>query len=174
MIQNKLRNTIRVIADFPKKGISYKDLTPVYKDFQLCEEVVMTFVDHFKNQQVDIVIGVESRGFIFAPGLAIMLKAAFVPVRKPGKLPYKTYKQEYNLEYGTDSLELHMDAIKPGDKVLVHDDVLATGGTAEAVMKLVEKAGGIIIGYTFAIELAALKGRDRLRNVPVLSLITYN
>ncbi len=163
---------IRDVIDFPKPGIVFKDITPLLANpeiFQLTLKELLLLVP----KEVDKVIGIESRGFIYGALLAEHLNAGFVPVRKPGKLPYKTYDQSYDLEYGTDTLSMHIDAIEPGEKVLIHDDVLATGGTALATAKLVEKAGGEIVMMNFLIELSFLKGREKLQNYPVSSLIKY-
>ncbi|MES2629044.1 MAG: adenine phosphoribosyltransferase [Bacteroidota bacterium] len=173
MISERLLKTIRHIDNFPKPGVGFKDLTPVFRDPALCRELVNTFAADFK-EGVNVVVGIESRGFFFGPSIALELNAAFVPVRKKGKLPYTVHSEAYALEYGHDILEMHTDAILPGETVLIHDDVLATGGTAEAVKKLVEKAGGIVVGFSFIIELAFLNGRNRLDGHKVRTLVTYN
>jgi len=163
---------IRDVMDFPKPGIVFKDITPLLaepKIFKLTTEELLMLVP----KDIDKVVGIEARGFIFGALLADRLNAGFVPIRKPGKLPYKVYTQEYELEYGTDALTMHVDAIEEGEKVLIHDDVLATGGTALAAAKLVEKAGGKVIMLNFLIELTYLKGREKLKDYPVTSLIKY-
>lgn len=169
----QLSDYIRDIQDFPKEGIIFKDITPLLGNgfaFAKAEDVLYTLVP---ETSIDIVVGIEARGFFFGPLLAKRLDAGFVPVRKPNKLPHTTIQQEYDLEYGTDVLEIHKDAIKPGDKVLLHDDVLATGGTAAAVVKLIESLGGIVVQCNFLIELDFLKGRDRLEGMHVVSAVTY-
>ncbi|HFS67301.1 MAG TPA: adenine phosphoribosyltransferase [Flavobacteriia bacterium] len=167
-----IEDYIRDIKDFPKPGIVFKDITPLLADAYALKETTKQLLQLVPDQ-VDKVIGIEARGFFFGTLLAEHLNAGFVPIRKPGKLPYKTYSEDYELEYGTDSLSMHIDAIKPGEKVLIHDDVLATGGTAEAVAKLVEKAGGEVVMINFLIELSFLKGRNKLANYNVSSLIKY-
>ncbi len=169
-----LREKIRVIEDFPAEGISFKDITTLLKDSEALYECINELADRFKDVQVDIVAGPESRGFIFATPLAYLLRTGFVPVRKPGKLPGETIKHEYQLEYGTDSLEIHKDAIIKGQKVLIIDDLLATGGTMYATAKLVEKLGGEIAGLGFLIELEELKGREKLKEYRVESLLIYD
>ncbi len=164
---------IRDIEDFPKSGVVFKDITPLLKNpfaFQKAGEALLGFTS---NMKIDKVVGVDSRGFIFAPMLAEKLGAGFVTVRKSGKLPYKTISESYDLEYGTGTLEIHSDAIEKGEKVLVHDDVLATGGTAEAVCKLVERLGGEVVQCNFLIELTFLKGADKIKNYPKAALLQY-
>ncbi|TKD61410.1 adenine phosphoribosyltransferase [Flavobacterium sp. ASW18X] len=167
------KSFIRDVADFPKEGIVFKDITPLLKDPSVLNKAADTLSSFLEGEQVDKVIGVDSRGFIFAPMLASKLGAGFVPVRKKGKLPYHTKSASYDLEYGTDTLEIHVDAIKKGEKVLIHDDVLATGGTAAAVCELVQSLGGEIIQCNFLIHLAFLNGEDKLGDVPVRALMTY-
>ena len=168
-----LENYIRDIQDFPKEGIVFKDITPLLIDPQGVNECLEILVSSLKNKKIDKVIGVESRGFLFGMLLAQKLNVGFVPVRKPKKLPYKTISASYDLEYGTDALEIHIDAIQKGDKVLIHDDVLATGGTAKAVCELVEKLGGEIVQCNFLIELSFLNGREKLGNQEIFAAITY-
>jgi len=167
-----IENYIRDIKDFPKEGIVFKDITPLLADAdalqKTTEELLKLVPDH-----IDKVIGIEARGFFFGTLLATHLNAGFVPVRKPGKLPYDTYEESYALEYGTDKLCMHIDGIKKGERVLIHDDVLATGGTAQAVAKLVEKAGGEVVMLNFLIELSFLSGKDKLQGYQTSSLITY-
>ncbi len=168
----KIENYIRDIKDFPKPGIIFKDITPLLADadaLRYTTEALLNLVP----ENIDKVVGIEARGFFFGTLLAEHLNAGFVPIRKPGKLPYKTFSESYDLEYGTDTLCMHIDAIKPGEKVLIHDDVLATGGTAQAVVKLVEKAGGEVVMLNFLIELSFLSGRDKLKNYKISSLLTY-
>lgn len=170
----ELKDKIRVIENFPTEGISFKDITTLLKDAKALNECINQMAERFKDVKIDLIVGPESRGFIFATPLAYLLKTGFVPVRKPGKLPAETIKHEYELEYGTDSLEIHKDAIKKGQKVLIVDDLLATGGTMYATAKLVEKLGGEVAGLGFLIELSDLKGRDKLKGYKVESLITYD
>ena len=168
-----IESYIRDINDFPKPGIVFKDITPLLnnpKATQLCLQELLSQVG---EQAVDKVVGMEARGFFFGTLLAQALHAGFIPVRKSGKLPYKTISETYALEYGNDVLEIHVDAIKPGDRVLIHDDVLATGGTAEAVCKLVERLGGIIVQCNFIMELGFLNGKDRLAPHTVSAALTY-
>jgi adenine phosphoribosyltransferase len=164
---------VRDIPDFPKEGISFKDITPLLQDAEALASAAEALFELIKNKKVDKVVGMESRGFIFAPWLATRLKAGFVPVRKRGKLPHQIISETYELEYGTDVLEIHMDSILKGEKVLIHDDVLATGGTAKAVCKLIEKLGGEVVQCNFLMELKFLKGRDKLAGYPVEALIQY-
>ena len=168
-----LKEKIRVIEGFPTDGISFKDITTLLKDSEGLKECINQMADKFKDLKIDIIVGPESRGFIFATPLAYLLGTGFVPVRKPGKLPSDTVKFEYDLEYGTDSLEIHRDAILPGQKVLIIDDLLATGGTMMTAAKLVEKLGGKVVGLGFLIELEDLNGREKLSDYRVESLIKY-
>ena len=169
----QLQDYIRDIQDFPKPGIIFKDITPLLCEANAYAKAATQLHSLIENEHIDIVVGVESRGFFFGGVLAKKLNAGFVPVRKPGKLPFDTVSQTYDLEYGTDTLEIHKDAIKPGDKVLLHDDVLATGGTAAAVVKLVEKLGGEVVQCNFLIELDFLSGRDKLPNQKIAAVIHY-
>jgi adenine phosphoribosyltransferase len=169
-----LTNYIRNVPDFPKKGIMFRDITTLLKDKNAFKETGMRLFSIFSHLPVNKVVGIESRGFIFGALLAEKFDAGFVPVRKPKKLPAETISESYALEYGTDSLEIHKDAIQPGEKVLVHDDLLATGGTAEAVVKMVEKLGGEVVGVLFLVELTFLKGREKLKNYNVESLVEYS
>ncbi len=168
-----LKEKIRVIDDFPTKGISFKDITTLLKDANALNECINQMVERFKDIQVDMIVGPESRGFIFATPLAYLLNTGFIPVRKPGKLPAEIINYEYSLEYGTDKLEIHKDSITPGQKVLIIDDLLATGGTMYATIKLVEKLGGEVVGLGFLIELKDLNGREKLKGYKVESLIQY-
>ena len=168
-----LESYIRSIPDFPKPGILFRDITTLLKEKKALKEAINTLAAKFKDKKVDIVVAVESRGFIFGSVLAYKLGAGFVPVRKKGKLPAKTNSATYELEYGTDTLQMHHDAIKPGQRVLIVDDLLATGGTAKAVIDLIEQLAGKIVGITFLIELTGLKGREKLTGFPVFSLIKY-
>lgn len=164
---------IRDIKDFPKEGIVFKDITPLLKDNYALNKAANALYELVGNQKIDKVIGMESRGFFFAPILASKLDAGFIPVRKAGRLPYRTISEIYTLEYGEDVLEIHEDAIEQGERVLIHDDVLATGGTANAVCKLVEKMGGEIVQCNFLIELDFLNGKDKLKGYEVKSLLHY-
>ena len=170
---NDLKVLIRDVPDFPIPGILFKDITTLLKDPNGLARVQALFVEQYEEQQIDVVVGIESRGFIFGTPLALALNAGFVPVRKPGKLPAETIYREYSLEYGTNRLELHQDAIEPGQRVLLIDDLLATGGTAKASVELIEELGGDVVGIGFVIELSFLNGRDVLRDYNVSSLITY-
>jgi len=163
---------IRNIKDFPKPGIVFKDITPLLADASALQNTTKALLQ-LAPSRIDKVVGIEARGFFFGTLLAEHLNAGFVPIRKPGKLPYKTFTETYALEYGTDSLSMHTDAIQPGERVLIHDDVLATGGTAAAVIKLVEKAGGEVVMLNFLIELSFLSGREKLKNYKITSLLTY-
>ena len=169
-----IKSSIRTVPDFPKKGIMFRDITTLLKDKDAFNYVVDKFYEHYKDKRIDKVVSVESRGFIFGSVLAYKLGAGFVPIRKPGKLPAEVIKQEYKLEYGTDSMEIHKDAIKPGERVLVHDDLLATGGTVAAACKLIEKLQGKVEGICFLIELTPLNGRKAIPGKDVFSLIEYD
>ncbi|WP_163407165.1 adenine phosphoribosyltransferase [Flavobacterium ajazii] len=169
----KIEKYILDIQDFLKKGILFKDITPLLNDPNGREECLKILLNSLNGQKIDKVIGAESRGFFFGMLLADRLNAGFVPVRKPNKLPFETISASYNLEYGTDSLEIHTDAIKKGDRVLIHDDVLATGGTAKALTELVTNLGGIIIQVNFLIELSFLNGRDKIKDNSIFAAITY-
>jgi len=169
-----LASKIRDIPDFPKKGIIFKDITPMLQDPEALRYAVDQLAEFGVGKKIDVVVGAEARGFILGATLAYTLGAGFVPARKPGKLPFLTVAAEYDLEYGTDSLEVHSDAIVPGTRVLVHDDLLATGGTARAKCDLVEKLGGEVVGVSFIIELAFLNGREKLKEYDILSLIKYD
>jgi adenine phosphoribosyltransferase len=168
-----LKSLIREVPDFPKPGINFYDITTLLQNPAGLRAVIDDLGAAYKGKGIEIVVGIEARGFIFAPAVAYALDAGFVPVRKPKKLPWATERVEYELEYGTDILEIHKDAIQPGQKVLVVDDVLATGGTAKAVGHLVEKLGGNLVGLSFVIELDFLKGRDKLPGHNVNSLLHY-
>jgi adenine phosphoribosyltransferase len=169
-----LRAKIRDIKDFPTEGILFKDITTLLKDGPAWRYAVDSLASHYQKDKVDVVVGVESRGFIFGGAIAHQLNAGFVPVRKLGKLPGKTIEVEYELEYGRDALAMHEDAITSGQRVLAVDDLLATGGTMAATLRLVEQLGGKVVGVAFMIELAFLKGREKLKNYPLHALITYD
>jgi adenine phosphoribosyltransferase len=166
-----LKKSIRDIPDFPKKGIIFKDITTLLKDAEAFKEAVDMIAGQYKDKKIDTVVSVEARGFIFGAAVAYKLGIGLVPVRKKGKLPHKTHAVTYELEYGTDTLEVHQDAINEGDRVLIVDDLLATGGTVRAVTGLIEKMGGKVAGIAFVIELLPLKGREKLKGYEVTSLI---
>ncbi|MDR0198341.1 MAG: adenine phosphoribosyltransferase [Methanomassiliicoccaceae archaeon] len=168
-----LKSSIRTVEDWPKKGISFKDITTLLKDAKLLNAAVEEMAAPFMDDKVDIVVGPESRGFIFGVPVAIALGAGFVPVRKKGKLPARTVSVSYELEYGTDTLEMHEDAIKRGQRVLLVDDLLATGGTISAVAEMCEKLGADIVGSSFMIELDDLRGRDKLKGKKISSVVRY-
>lgn len=168
-----LASFIREIPDFPKPGVMFKDITPLLGDASAFAAAVDGLVAPFATDGIQKVLGTEARGFIFAAPVACRLGAGFVPVRKAGKLPWEIEREEYELEYGTDLLEIHRDAVHPGERVLIVDDVLATGGTAAATARLVETLGGIVVGYGFLIELAFLGGRGPLGDARITSLLTY-
>ncbi|MEO9474523.1 MAG: adenine phosphoribosyltransferase [Cyclobacteriaceae bacterium] len=175
MLSEKLDKTIRDIPDFPKPGIIFKDITPILSDPQLCEELCAAFVSYWKNKGIEGIAGVESRGFLFGPHLAMMLGVPFIPVRKVGKLPHTTISHSYDLEYGSAEIEMHIDAVSPGQKIMIHDDLLATGGSAGAASELIKKAGGEVFGFSFIIELGFLSGNEVLKpySSDIQSLITY-
>src|ERR1043166_7003299 len=166
----ELQRAIRNVPDFPQPGIQFKDITPVLADARLVGGCVDLLTANFQPGSVDAVVGIDARGFIFAAAAAVKLQAGFVPVRKKGKLPHQTYEQSYQLEYGTNTIAIHVDAFKPSSRVLVVDDLLATGGTAAAAVALVQKAGAKIVEVSFFIELSFLKGREKLTGCPVRSL----
>jgi len=168
-----LKSLIREVPDFPKPGINFYDITTLLKDPQGWRDTIDALTAHYQGAKIDVVVGVEARGFFFAPAMAYALGAGFVPVRKPGKLPAATVSVEYALEYGTDRLQMHQDAITPGQKVLIIDDVLATGGTAAAVAQLVENVGGEVLGLGFLVELDFLKGREKLAGRDLFSVLHY-
>lgn len=169
----KLKDYIRDIPDFPKPGILFRDITTLLKDKNAFKDAVNALVNKYKNKKIDVVVAVEARGFVLGGTIAYKLGAGFIPVRKKGKLPWKTHAVTYSLEYGTDTLEMHTDAIRPGDRVLIVDDLIATGGTVKAVADLVKNLKGKIVGIAFLIELSELAGRKQLKGYPVYSLIKY-
>lgn len=169
----QLKSQIRDIPDFPKPGILFRDITTLLKDGETFQRVIDKFTAFYHGEGIEKVVGIESRGFIFGAPLAYNLGAGFVPVRKPGKLPSDIYEAAYQLEYGTDTLNIHQDAIAPGEKVLIIDDLLATGGTMGAAVELVKRLGGVVLGIAVLVELADLKGRERLAGQSILSLVTY-
>lgn len=169
----EIEKAIRNIPDFPKSGIQFKDITPVLADPRLFAASIDLLTEGFAPGSVDAIVGIDARGFIFAAAAALKLKTGFIPVRKKGKLPYSTYEQSYDLEYGTNTIAIHTDALKSGTRVLLIDDLLATGGTAQAAAQLVDKIGAKILQITFLIELGFLQGRTKLASFPVRSLIKY-
>ncbi len=175
MIQDQIKQVIRDVPDFPKPGIIFKDITPILKNPALCHEITKALAQQLASIQIDVVAGIESRGFLFGLTLAQQLGVPFVPIRKVGKLPYKTIQQSYNLEYGSATLEVHEDAFEPGQKVLIHDDLLATGGTVVAASALVQKLDAQVVGYSFLINLDFLNGKERLKTFSdnVFSLADY-
>ncbi len=171
---NELKKLIREVPDWPKPGILFYDLTTLLRDTAGFRTLIDTLSDHYKTKQIQVVAGIEARGFIFAPALAYRLGTGFVPIRKPKKLPWKTARVSYALEYGTDALEIHQDAVSRGQRVLVCDDLLATGGTAAAAVELIRQLGGEVAGCAFAVELTFLNGRKKLPGVDVHSIIQYD
>lgn len=169
---DRLKSAVRDIPDFPIPGILFKDISPILSDPALLQHSIDLLVNIVADQKIDKVIGIDARGFIFGAPAALALKAGFVPVRKKGKLPYKTFEESYSLEYGENTLEIHQDAIQPGEKIIIIDDLLATGGTASATVKLVKKLGVEVINVAFLIELNALNGRENI-DAPVTSIIQY-
>lgn len=171
-----VRDHVREVPDFPKKGILFLDITTATKDAESMKYMIDFLYEKFKDEKIDYIAGIESRGFIFGAPLAYKLNAGFIPIRKPNKLPAETVKETYSLEYGTDTIEMHADALKPGDRVLVIDDLLATGGTAVAACNLVKKVGAEVVASAFIIELDPLKGREKIENngVKVVSMLNYD
>jgi adenine phosphoribosyltransferase len=173
-LSDLVKNVIRDVPDFPVKGILFKDITPLLADYNLCNKIANELANEWSGNQVDGVAGIESRGFIFGMLIAQLLKVPFIPIRKAGKLPYETIQFKYDLEYGSATIEMHTDAVKPNTNILIHDDLLATGGTAAAAAQLIKQAGGKVAGYSFLIELAFLKGRQVLSKNEVKSLVIYS
>ena len=174
-LEQNIKSAIRDVADFPKPGIMFKDITPILEDPALCRNIVDGFIERLGKQKVDVILGIESRGFIFGMMLANKLNVPFVLVRKAGKLPYKVIQYSYELEYGNAVVEMHIDSIKKGQQVLIHDDLLATGGTATAAAELVSMQGGTTIGFAFVVELDFLGGKDKLKKYSenIISLVNY-
>ncbi len=168
-----LKDYIANIPDFPQEGVLFRDITPLMADGEAFKQATDQIEAFARKQQAEVIVGPESRGFIFGCPVATNMRIGFVPVRKPGKLPRETVSYKYDLEYGSNELHMHKDAIKPGQKVLIVDDLLATGGTVEATIKLVEKLGGVVVGAAFLIELEALKGRELLHQIPVYTILKY-
>lgn len=173
VVVDDLRRRIREIPDFPKPGIMFRDITPLLSDGQAFRQAIDYIGERYQDKRVDVVVGVEARGFIMGAALAYKLRAGNILIRKSGKLPYKTHRTTYSLEYGTDTLEIHQDAFRPGQRVLIADDLLATGGTISAAVDLVRQLGGEIVELAFLIELTALMGREKLKDYSVFSLIQY-
>jgi adenine phosphoribosyltransferase len=175
MLEQQLKNTIRDVQDFPKPGILFKDITPILRNPQLCDEIVNSFATFYADKNINAIVGVESRGFLFGFALANKLNIPFILVRKAGKLPYKTIAYEYDLEYGSAKVEMQIDEIQPNWNVVIHDDLLATGGTAEAAAKLIQMQKGNVAGFAFVVELEFLKGKQRLTQYSdaIVSLISY-
>lgn len=173
MAQVELAEYIRNVPDFPKPGIQFKDITTLLQNGPAFQQAVQTFIDRYKTYDIDVIVGIESRGFIFSAPLSYQFGKSMVPVRKPGKLPADTIQMEYELEYGTNTIEIHKDAFQPGAKVLIIDDLLATGGTVAATCALVEKLGGQVVEVAFLIELTFLNAREKLQGYPVYSIIQY-
>jgi adenine phosphoribosyltransferase len=168
-----LKKLIRDVPNFPKQGIVFKDITPLLRDADAFGFVIDEFVERYKGQSIDVVLGIESRGFILGPPVAYLIGAGFVPVRKKGKLPWKTVHESYELEYGVDQLEMHSDGIEKGQRVLILDDLLATGGTARAAASLARGTGGEVVGFAFLVELGFLKGREKLPDEDIFSLLRF-
>ena len=164
---------IRTIPDFPQPGIMFRDITPVLADPRAFKEIISAMADYAEDRKADLIVGIESRGFVFGAPVAVECRLGMAPVRKVGKLPFQTIREEYTLEYGSNAVEMHADAVQPGQRVLIVDDLLATGGTARAAAKLVTKLGGEVVGLSFLIELAALKGRALLEGYDVQALLAY-
>ncbi len=175
MLTDKIKSVIRDVPDFPKPGILFKDITPIFHDQQLCNEIVSEFANRVADKKINAIVGVESRGFLFGFALANKMNIPFILVRKAGKLPYKKIAYEYDLEYGSAKVEMQVDEIQPGWNVLIHDDLLATGGTAEAAVKLIQMQQGIVAGFAFVVELNFLKGREKLLpySSEIISLVNY-
>jgi adenine phosphoribosyltransferase len=174
MTADELKSKIRNVPDFPIKGVMFRDITTLVKDSVAFKFVIDQLYDRYKDKKIDQIVGIESRGFIFGGALADRLGCGFIPARKPGKLPAKTIEESYELEYGRTSLQLHFDAIKPGDRVIVLDDLLATGGTLRATANMVEKLGGTIVEIAVLIELTFLRGRDKLKNYDIYAMLEYD
>ena len=168
-----IKSKIRMVPHWPKKGIMFRDVTTLIKDPEGLRETIDLLYDRYKDKKIDYIIGIESRGFIFGAPLAYLLKCGFVPIRKPGKLPAEVVSEEYTLEYGTDKIEIHKDAITKGDRIVIVDDLLATGGTINAAINLVKKLGGDIIECTFVVELSELKGREKIRGENIYSIVAF-
>ncbi len=172
-LEQELKKSIRDVPDFPKPGIIFKDLTPLFQSPALFKKIVDQLAEQYKKRDIDVIVGIESRGFLLAAPLAYVLQKKFSLVRKKGKLPWKTVSETYDLEYGSDTIQMHEDAIQPGDRVLILDDLLATGGTALAASNLIKRMGGNVVECAFVVELEFLKGREKLKGIESSSLIKY-
>ncbi len=172
-LEEELKKNIRDVPDFPKPGIIFKDLTPLFQTPPLFKKIVDAFAERYKSREIDVIVGIESRGFLLAAPLAYLLQQKFSLVRKKGKLPWKTVSETYDLEYGTDTIQMHEDAVEPGNRVLILDDLLATGGTALAASNLIQRMGGHVVECAFVVELEFLKGREKLKGIEAVSLIKY-
>ena len=168
-----VKNAIRTVPDFPRKGVMFRDITTLVKNYEVFRYTIKKLASFFVDDQIDVVVGIESRGFIIGAPLALELCAGFVPVRKPGKLPYKTVRKEYQTEYSTDVVEMHVDAIEPGQRVLMVDDLVATGGTMKAAIELVEELGGEVVGVAFVVDLPDLHGKEKLQGYRVVNLVEF-
>lgn len=175
MIQEKAKKYVREVPDFPKPGILFRDLTPILAHPELCTEIESFFAEAFRAERIDAVAALEARGFWFGPGISRKLNVPFIPIRKKGKLPFRTIERSYALEYGQAVVEMHVDAVQPGMRILIHDDLIATGGSAVAAAELIENAGGVVAGFSFLVEISGLKGRERLNRFSqnIVSLIIY-
>jgi len=175
MIEEQIAENIRDVIDFPRPGIVFKDITPILKNPKLCLDIVQEFKTRLVDLEIDAIVGVESRGFLFGLMLATAMNIPFIPIRKDGKLPFSTISQDYDLEYGSAKIQMHTDAIKAGERILIHDDLLATGGTVNAAASLIKQSGGIVAGFAFVIELGFLNGRNAIRTVSdnIVTLKTY-
>ncbi len=175
MLEERIKSTIRDVHDFPKKGIVFKDITPIFQDPVLTQEIVDHLVNELKSFKIDGIAGIESRGFLIGPSLATALGVPFILIRKKGKLPYETISYKYDLEYGSAEIEMHVDAVKPGQRILIHDDLLATGGSAEATAELLKRQGAEIAGFNFLVELSFLKGVNRISTYSenISNLVSY-
>ncbi|GAB4245418.1 MAG: adenine phosphoribosyltransferase [Ekhidna sp.] len=172
-LEERIKKVIRDVPDFPKPGIVFKDITPLLKEVQLSGDITSALADYWQSYHIDVIVGIESRGFIWGNALAQKMKIPFVPIRKKGKLPADTYSFEYQLEYGSSEVEIHKDGILKGQRVLIHDDLLATGGTALAAAELVKKCEGVVAGFSFLVELSFLDGSKDLGSYPIHSIISY-
>ncbi len=175
MLEQEIKSVIRDVPNFPKEGIIFKDITPILQEPALCDKITTAIANYAKGHQIDALLGIESRGFLFGMTVANLLKVPFIPIRKAGKLPYTTIREEYDLEYGSAVIEMHSDALRKGTKVMIHDDLLATGGTAVAACKLVEKAGGTVACFSFLVALDFLEGKEKLMpySKEIFSLVNY-
>jgi len=172
--EDEIKSVIRSVPDFPKKGVIFRDITPLLKNADIFRRVVQELADRFKDAKIDAVLGIEARGFIVGSALAYLIRVPFIPARKLGKLPWRTVKETYTLEYGEDGLEIHEDAVREGEHILIIDDLLATGGTAAAAARLVEKVGGRVAGLGFIVELSYLKGREKIGDRRITCLAKYD